>query len=98
MIEGLTFDIENFQKLILEDKIEIGLKVEKLEKQQGGFARVERTKKILEEAGLSGLEMRPQELMINNTQIEVDLLLADKKTALKVIEPVKIPHDLRFFR
>jgi hypothetical protein len=52
----------------------------------------------LEEAGLTDLQVRPQDFSINDFPLEVDILLEGKKTVLKVIEPVKIPHDIRFLR
>jgi hypothetical protein len=52
----------------------------------------------LEEAGLTDLQVRPQDFSINEFLIEADILIEGKKTVLKVIEPVKIPHDIRFLR
>ena len=59
---------------------------------------MERTKKALEDAGVLGVTARPQEFKIKETPIEVDLLIEEKRTVLKVIEPIKMPHDLRFIR
>jgi hypothetical protein len=52
----------------------------------------------LEEAGLTDLLVRPLDFSINELPIEADILLVGKKTVLKVIEPIKIPHDIRFLR
>jgi hypothetical protein len=52
----------------------------------------------LEEAGLTDLQVRPQDFSINDFPIEADIIIEGKKTVLKVIEPVKIPHDIRFLR
>jgi hypothetical protein len=44
------------------------------------------------------LQARPQDFSIKDFQIEADIILEGKKTVLKVIEPIKIPHDIRFLR
>ena len=62
------------------------------------MARIERTKKALEDAGIQNIQVRPSDIIINDYTLEVDLLIEDKECALKVAENIKIPHDLRFIR
>jgi hypothetical protein len=52
----------------------------------------------LEDAGLQGVKVRPQDLTFNDSPFEVDIVIEGKNVALKVIETVKIHHDLRFLR
>ena len=47
---------------------------------------------------MSDLQVRPQDFSINEFPIEADILIEGKKAVLKVIEPIKIPHDIRFLR
>ena len=62
------------------------------------MARIDKTKKAIEEAGIQGIQLRPSDINVNSVPIEIDLYIEDKKTALKVMESNKIQGDLRFVR
>ena len=62
------------------------------------MARIDKTKRAIEEAGIKGVQLRPSDITVNSVPIEIDLYIEEKKTALKVMESNKIQGDLRFIR